>query len=614
MRPEKDSTPHAGPAVVFVAAIVAVMLVFALAGSFYFRPAPLNRNVLPLGGSVRVSLGRVAPEETMARVLELVSPTVAVMTVAEEGRSGSGVVVHEAGFIITNAHVVRGVRTLTVSFENGLDLEGEVYGVDRRTDLAVVKVEHTKPLAVAALGDSDSLQVGEFVLALGAPFGLRATATSGIISGLHKKGLGIARYEDFIVTDAPINRGNSGGPLVNLRGEVIGINTAIIVGDENDRGGGFSGIGFAIPMNLVKVIAQRLIGDGGLEADADEVLVAPEDTAALVSGGRVKLTGLLHGGQSAANAVGFVRVLGTAGNAVRTGSGFVVDSEIGQLLITNQHVTAGETVVEVDFPGHSGIPGLVIHESGVLDLAIIRLMEPPGMPALMLGASVDLAVRDAVKALGARAPGGVVELDGRVTELNVGNTLAAPGTRLIATSAATVLGDSGGPLLDDAGHVVGVIVARASRSDASGRRPSYAVPVGDLMEVLEDAVSTYDEDPTPAFDHGLEGFYETGEGAKLRYSLEGQGLRITSVAEGGVGEAAGFRRGDVIAAVNGEPITDIATWWRDLRTALPGSVFAITVMRAVEDGGDTGYRSHRITLRVPDVSTPSMERQAYSSL
>ena len=317
---------------------------------------------------MRVSLGGGAPEDTMARVLELVSPTVAVMTVAEKGRSGSGVVVHEAGFIITNAHVVRGVRTLTVSFENGLDLEGEVYGVDRRTDLAVVKVEHTEPLAAATLGDSDSLQVGEFVLALGAPFGLRATATSGIISGLHKRGLGIARYEDFIVTDAPINRGNSGGPLVNLRGEVIGINTAIIVGDENDpgRGGGFSGIGFAIPMNLVKVIAQRLIGDGGLKVDAEEALGASEGTAALVPGGRAVLTGLtatpLRGGQSAADAVGFVRVLDATGNVVRTGSVFVVDSEIGQLLITNQHVTAGETVAEVDFPGHFGIPGSVIYE------------------------------------------------------------------------------------------------------------------------------------------------------------------------------------------------------------------------------------------------------------
>ncbi len=427
MQPEQGSTPRAGPALVLVAAIVAAMLVFALAGSFYFRPAPLNRNVLPLGGSVRVSLGSVAPEETMARVLELVSPTVAVMTVAEEGRSGSGVVVH----------VVRGVRTLAVSFENGLDLEGEVYGVDRRTDLAVVKVEHTEPLAAAALGDSDSLQVGEFVLALGAPFGLRATATSGIISGLHKKGLGIARYEDFIVTDAPINRGNSGGPLVNLRGEVIGISTAIIVGDENDPGrrGGFSGIGFAIPMNLVRVIAQRLIGDGGLEAEPAEGLGATEGTVALASGGRVELTGLQRDGQSAAHAVGFVRVLGAARNAVRTGSGFVVDSEIGQLLITNQHVTAGATVVEVDFPGHSGIPGMVIHESGFLDLAIIQLTGPPGMPSLSLGASVDLAVHDAIKALGARAPGEVVELDGRVTELNVGGTLAAAGTRLIATSA-----------------------------------------------------------------------------------------------------------------------------------------------------------------------------------
>ena len=128
------------------------------------------------------------------------------------------------------------------------------------------------------------MRVGEFVVAVGAPFGLAATATSGIVSGLHRSGFGIARYEDFIVTDAPINQGNSGGPLVSLRGEVIGINTAIISGKDGPRGhGSFSGVGFAIPINVARAVAQRLIGDVALMPPAETSDAAGSVSASVLS-------------------------------------------------------------------------------------------------------------------------------------------------------------------------------------------------------------------------------------------------------------------------------------------------------------------------------------------
>lgn len=173
----------------------------------------------------------------------------------EQG-SGSGVVVTADGYILTNNHVVDGAETIKVKLADGTERDAKIIGTDPRTDLAVIKIDATG-LSPAKLGDSDQVEVGEWVLAVGNPFELQNTVTAGIISARGRANVGLADYEDFIQTDAAINPGNSGGPLVNLNGEVIGINTAIAT-----NSGGNMGIGFAIPINMAKVIMDQLIKTG----------------------------------------------------------------------------------------------------------------------------------------------------------------------------------------------------------------------------------------------------------------------------------------------------------------------------------------------------------------
>jgi serine protease Do len=166
---------------------------------------------------------------------------------------GSGVIVDAKGYILTNYHVVAGAEKISIHLFDGRELEGTVRGTDSRTDLAVVHVE-AADLPAATLGDSDKIQVGEWAIAIGSPFGLQETVTVGVISAKGRSGLGTGNYEDFIQTDASINPGNSGGPLVNIEGEVIGINAMIIQPGQ--------GIGFAIPINLAKTIMVELIKAG----------------------------------------------------------------------------------------------------------------------------------------------------------------------------------------------------------------------------------------------------------------------------------------------------------------------------------------------------------------
>jgi Do/DeqQ family serine protease len=172
---------------------------------------------------------------------------------------GSGVVVDaRRGFVITNHHVVDGADTITVTLNDGRQLEAQVIGSDPESDVAVIRVPSGN-LTALPLADSDRLRVGDFVVAIGNPFGLGQTVTSGIVSALGRTGLGIQGYEDFIQTDASINPGNSGGALVNLRGELVGINTAIIA-----PGGGNVGIGFAIPSNMVSRLMEQIVAHGAV--------------------------------------------------------------------------------------------------------------------------------------------------------------------------------------------------------------------------------------------------------------------------------------------------------------------------------------------------------------
>ena len=170
---------------------------------------------------------------------------------------GSGVIVDaKNGYIITNNHVIDKADEIRVTLRNGETLQAKLIGTDPDTDVAIIQVT-AKNLTAIPLGNSDQLNVGDFAVAIGNPFGLGQTVTSGIISALERSGLGIEGYENFIQTDASINPGNSGGALVNLKGELIGINTAIF-----SKSGGNIGIGFAIPINMANDIMQQLITSG----------------------------------------------------------------------------------------------------------------------------------------------------------------------------------------------------------------------------------------------------------------------------------------------------------------------------------------------------------------
>ena len=170
---------------------------------------------------------------------------------------GSGVIIDsESGYVVTNHHVIENADQIRVRLDDGRSFEAKVVGADPEADVAVIQIP-AQSLKAIKLGDSDSLRVGDFVVAIGNPFGLSQTATSGIVSALGRSGLGIEGYEDFIQTDASINQGNSGGALVNLRGELIGVNTAILA-----RGGGNVGIGFAIPVNMVVSLTAQIIEFG----------------------------------------------------------------------------------------------------------------------------------------------------------------------------------------------------------------------------------------------------------------------------------------------------------------------------------------------------------------
>ncbi len=169
----------------------------------------------------------------------------------------SGVIVSPEGYILTNSHVVHDMTDITVLMHDGRELPAKVLGDDPNTDLALVKIDATN-LPFLELGNSDELEVGQWVAAVGNPFGMQATMTSGIVSAKNRNNLDIAHYEDFIQTDAAINRGNSGGPLITLNGEVVGINTAI----ATNASAGYMGIGFAIPSIVAKHIMNEIISDG----------------------------------------------------------------------------------------------------------------------------------------------------------------------------------------------------------------------------------------------------------------------------------------------------------------------------------------------------------------
>ncbi|MFQ5912581.1 MAG: trypsin-like peptidase domain-containing protein [Nitrospinota bacterium] len=168
---------------------------------------------------------------------------------------GSGIIFDPRGYILTNHHVIEGSERVLVTLADEREFTGELVGSDPRTDLAVVRIRSDRPLRAARLGASQRLRIGQWAIAIGHPYGLERSVTVGVVSGTGRRGIGITHYENFIQTDASIHPGNSGGPLVNLDGEVIGVNTAIV---SRTRGG----IAFAIPIDMAAEIARKLMRDG----------------------------------------------------------------------------------------------------------------------------------------------------------------------------------------------------------------------------------------------------------------------------------------------------------------------------------------------------------------
>ena len=204
--------------------------------------------------------GTAHPIPDFADLVAEVRPAVVSITVKEEGSSrqarGSGFIVDSDGTIVTNNHVASAGNEFTIKFDDGTELPAKLVGRDPRTDLAVLKVSADHPLAALKLGDSDHVRPGEWVVAVGNPFGLGGTATAGIVSALGRD-IGAGPYDQFLQIDAAINQGNSGGPLFTQDGKVIGVNTAIL-----SPSGGSIGIGFAIPSSLVKNVVTQLVADG----------------------------------------------------------------------------------------------------------------------------------------------------------------------------------------------------------------------------------------------------------------------------------------------------------------------------------------------------------------
>jgi serine protease Do len=226
------------------------------------------KKVLPAVVSIRVvsakkgakadtaSAGDDLPDGDLRRFFEEFRRRGGDMNPSPIGQFGSGVVVDPTGTVVTNNHVVAGAEEVEVRFKDGKPMRSKQVFTDPRTDLAVIKLASTSPLPFAEFGDSDEMEIGDRVLAVGAPFGLTGTVTHGIISAKGRS-LNMNLYEDFLQTDAAINPGNSGGPLVNLAGQVVGINSAI-----KSQNGGFQGVGMAIPSVMVKEVVTQLAKDG----------------------------------------------------------------------------------------------------------------------------------------------------------------------------------------------------------------------------------------------------------------------------------------------------------------------------------------------------------------
>ena len=301
---------------------------------------------------------------------------------------GSGVIIDKAGVVLTNNHVIEGADSIRVTLSDGRELEAEVEGTDPSSDIAVLRIKDVPAdLRAMTFGDSDGLRLGESVIAIGNPFGLSGTVTLGIISAMGRANMGIVDYEDFIQTDAAINPGNSGGALINLDGELVGINTAIMT-----RSGGYQGVGFAIPSNMVQVVMNSLLEDGVVARGWLGVVIqqlTPELTEALEleSGLRGVVVSDVQPG-SPAQVIGFERgdvITSIDGVTVRTPSALrnAIGLRSPGAEIEVQYIRGGEprserivlgSLADAQRPEHRpGAGGEVLQDSGISGLSLKNL-------------------------------------------------------------------------------------------------------------------------------------------------------------------------------------------------------------------------------------------------
>lgn len=313
---------------------------------------------------------------------------------------GSGVIVSEKGYILTNNHVVGKADEIKVTLADKREFTAKVVGTDPKSDVAVIQIK-ARDLPVARLGNSDDIEVGDWAIAIGNPFGLNQTVTVGVISAKGRANMGIADYEDFIQTDAAINPGNSGGPLVNLEGEVIGINTAIF-----SQSGGYQGIGFAIPINMARSIMQNLIENGKIVRGWLGVQIQPVTEDVAKSFGLSKAQGVLVGDVtkgSPAEKAGFKR----GDIIIRYGDREINDPNQLRNLVASTRV--GEKVpIEILRDGH---PLTLTVEIAELPEEIASAVVPGKGEVSELGIQVQNLTPDLAAKLGYEGDHGVVVVE-----------------------------------------------------------------------------------------------------------------------------------------------------------------------------------------------------------
>lgn len=400
---------HSSVVPVFVGGTLAAAPDASFAAGFW----PVLQNVVPAVVNISSSRSVKSPEAgPQAPFLPFFypgdeySPRSGVPRHRREQSLGSGVIVSPTGTVITNNHVVEGATEIKVYLPDKREFKAKLVGTDPNTDVAVLKID-ARDLPVVALGDSNGVHVGDFALAIGNPFGIGQTVTMGIVSATGRSGLDIEQYEDFIQTDAAINPGNSGGALIDVRGRLIGINTAILAEGE---GGGNQGVGFAVPVNMVRAVMDQIqkngkVVRGWLGVGIQEVSQAMAQAFGMKKAEGVVLTEVDPSGPAAKSGL-------AVGDIITQLDGQpIIDGNRFRLKVASLPPgTAAK--LRVIRNGNERILPVTLGELPTKPEKAAEVMEPTAAPAGKLGIAVDQLTADLAHRLGLPpATKGVVVLD-----------------------------------------------------------------------------------------------------------------------------------------------------------------------------------------------------------